>query len=56
MGLVPLEKRLEAIENFYRLLDEQKDELAKTLTSERVNRCSSRIMNSMARGAGFVFS
>ncbi len=31
---VPLQKRIECIERFYSLLDEKKDELAKTLTSE----------------------
>ncbi|HKO82406.1 MAG TPA: aldehyde dehydrogenase family protein [Chitinophagaceae bacterium] len=30
----PLQKRIQCIEKFYSLLDEQKDELAKTLTSE----------------------
>ena len=29
---VPLQKRIACIERFYELLDEQKDELAKTLT------------------------
>lgn len=31
---IPLQKRIACIEKFYALLDEQKDELAKTLTSE----------------------
>jgi acyl-CoA reductase-like NAD-dependent aldehyde dehydrogenase len=31
---VPLQKRIQYIEKFYTLLDEQKDELANTLTSE----------------------
>jgi len=31
---VPLQKRIQCIERFYELLDKQKDELAKTLTSE----------------------
>ena len=31
---VPLQKRIQCIEKFYALLDEQKDELAKTLTNE----------------------
>src|SRR6476619_6342984 len=31
---VPLQKRIACIERFYELLDEQKDELAKTLTGE----------------------
>ena len=31
---VPLQKRIQCIEKFYVLLDEQKDELAKTLTNE----------------------
>ena len=31
---VPLQQRIQCIEKFYSLLDEQKDELAKTLTSE----------------------
>jgi acyl-CoA reductase-like NAD-dependent aldehyde dehydrogenase len=33
-ALVPLEKRIACIEKFHALLDEHKDELAKTLTSE----------------------
>lgn len=33
-ALIPLEKRLQAIKNFYDLLDQHKDELAKTLSSE----------------------
>ncbi|MGZ8508781.1 MAG: aldehyde dehydrogenase family protein, partial [Chitinophagaceae bacterium] len=31
---VPLQKRIQYVEKFYTLLDEQKDELAKTLTNE----------------------
>ena len=33
-SVVPLQKRIACIEKFYALLEEQKDELAKTLTSE----------------------